>query len=292
VFKNSTSTSTSKWRCRCHGRDPIGYPSVSADGRWLLFQARPSSFDRIRALRIKDHRLFELSPPDASVHERHPAFLDTSESDFSIVFGHGTVGEQRGDERLMVRSWPSGVTKPLYDDADLAGSIPSVVGRTVYFAGSKDRDGSRAPNLYRFDRDRRTVERLTEERAEEWRPFVTASGDVYFISDAGGRFSIYRRDAHTGVKQKIVSSSGDEWDPAVSPDGKWLAFASKRHGSWDVFIAPIADPTKLRRLTSLPGDEWDPAWHPNSRVLLFGSAQSREPQIMALCPFGDPPMTR
>lgn len=264
------------------------YPSVSADGRWLLFQARPDRLDRIRALRLSDHRLFEVTPIDARVHERHPAFLNTDEQGFSVVFGHGVVGEAQGHERLMVRSWPSGETKPLYEDDTLAGSIPSVSGRSVFFAGTRDQEGSRIPNLYRFDRSQNTVERLTESRAEEWRPVGTDTGDVYFISDIDGRFAIYRRDTHTKSNQKVISSPAGEWDPALSPDGKWLAFASKRHGSWDVFIAPTADPSRVTRLTDLPGDEWDPAWHPNGRVLLLGSAQSREPQIVAMCAFGDP----
>lgn len=264
------------------------YPSVSTDGRWLLFQSRPGSLDRIRVLRLSDNRLFDLSPVDATVHERHPAFLDVGGEEFSIVFGHGTVGEQKGQERLMVRVWPSGKTQPLHSDEALAGSIPTVTGKHVVFAGSRDIDGARAPNLYRFDRDRQTIERLTEANVEQWRPFGGATGEIYFISDAAGRFAIYRRDASGGRSEKVVESSADEWDPALSPDGRWLAFASKRNGSWDLYVAPTSNLARLRRITDLPGDEWDPAWHPSGRVLLFGSAQEGEPKIMALCVFGSP----
>lgn len=156
------------------------------------------------------------------------------------------------------------------------------------FAGSRDIDGARAPNLYRFDRDRQTIERLTEANVEQWRPFGGATGEIYFISDAAGRFAIYRRDASGGRSEKVVESSADEWDPALSPDGRWLAFASKRNGSWDLYVAPTSNLARLRRITDLPGDEWDPAWHPSGRVLLFGSAQEGEPKIMALCVFGSP----
>lgn len=202
----------------------------------------------------------------------------------------GIVREARVESgcRTSIHTWPSGATEPLYNDEALAGSIPTVTGNQVVFAGSRDLDGARAPNLYRFDRDRQTIERLTEVNAEQWRPIGGAAGEIYFISDAGGRFAIYRRDSHGGKGEKVVESSGDEWDPAISPDGRWLAFASKRNGNWDIYIAPTSDLARLRRVTNLPGDEWDPAWHPGGRVLLFGSAQEGDPRVMALCVFGSP----
>ncbi len=265
------------------------YASVSADGNWLLFQSRVGSLDRIRALRLADHQLIDLSPPELTTDERHPAFLDVSTEGFTVVFGSGSTEGDRKRERLSYRSWPSGHAGYLYGDAELSGSIPNVAGRSVYFAGSKDAEGSRAPNIYRFDRDTAQVHRLTSAPVEQWRPFATRSGDIYFISNPSGRFAIYRRDGRSGHVSVVVSSRVDEWDPAVSPDGKWLAFASKRHGTWDVFVTPTDDLHSVRRLTDLPGDEWDPSWHPSGRILLFGSAQSREPKIVAVCPFGELP---
>lgn len=258
------------------------YPSVSPDGRWLVYQTRERGLDRLQAQRLSDGEILNLTSPDTKVHERHPAFLDSSEDGFSIVFGHGTIGEQEGQERLMVRDHPSGRTRPLVHDVTLLGSIPTVQGQQVLFAGSRDENGSRMPNLYRFDLGTGTVERLTKSNVEQWRPVGSPSGEIYFISDEGGRFAIYRR-AITGAIGKVVASSADEWDPAVSPDGRWLAFASKRDGNWDVFVQSTSDPRQTLKLTDLSGDEWDPAWHPNGRLILFGSAQEGEPRLMAMC---------
>ena len=264
--------------------DGVGrYPSISPDGRWLLFQTRKNGLDRIRAQRISDGEVVDVTPPGARVHERHPAFLESSSDGFSVVFGYGTVGEQEGFERLMVRSYPSGTTRPLIDDAGLSGSIPTVRGQHVLFAGSRQEDGARVPNIYRYDLRTRQVERVLHSEAEQWRPTETSAGEVYFISDVGGRFAIYRRSVEGAVSKAGGSPSADEWDPAISPDGRWLAFASRRDGNWNLFVQAIADPSDQRRLTALPGDEWDPAWHPSGQLIVFGSAQRGEPRIMAMC---------
>ena len=84
----------------------------------------------------------------------------------------------------------------------------------------------------------------------------------------------------------FIQSKEEEWDPAVSPDGRWLAFASRRHGSWDIYISPTGKQSKIQRITNLSGDEWDPAWHPKGTLLVFASKQTGESRIVGICPFG------
>jgi CHAT domain-containing protein/tetratricopeptide (TPR) repeat protein len=58
---------------------------------------------------------------------------------------------------------------------------------------------------------------------------------------------------------------------AVSPDGRWLAYAAGPEGSLDLWLRS-ADPNRVvlpRRLTSAPGDETAPAFSPDGRWLAY-----------------------
>jgi Tol biopolymer transport system component len=73
----------------------------------------------------------------------------------------------------------------------------------------------------------------------------------------------------------------------VSPDGKWLAFASKQQGTWDLYIARTANPGSAIRVTEFSDDEWDPQWHPQGKMLVFAMTTQDGPRIMGMCLFGE-----
>ena len=52
--------------------------------------------------------------------------------------------------------------------------------------------------------------------------------------------------------------------PAFSPDGKWLAFSSDRHGSYDVFVVSVRG-GRPRRLTFDSAADFVAGWSPDER---------------------------
>src|SRR5260221_14672513 len=70
---------------------------------------------------------------------------------------------------------------------------------------------------------------------------------------------VYRGDvwiapAKGGRATPLTSHIETDAFPLFSPDGKWIAFASRRNGNWDVFAIP-ADGGSARQLTFAPGAE-------------------------------------
>lgn len=58
--------------------------------------------------------------------------------------------------------------------------------------------------------------------------------------------------------------------PAWSPDGRWIAFTSRRQGNFDVYLVrPDGGP--IMRLTDDPGIDAHPAWAPDGAWLSFDS---------------------
>ena len=73
----------------------------------------------------------------------------------------------------------------------------------------------------------------------------------------------------TGVKRLIVEGDRDD-EPAVSPDGKQIAFTSKRDDNWDIYIFD-RDSLETRRLTRDASFDYQPSWSPDGKHLVFVS---------------------
>ncbi len=66
--------------------------------------------------------------------------------------------------------------------------------------------------------------------------------------------------------------------PAISPDGKKIAFSIAEEGNVDVFVMNM-DRSDLLRLTRHPSVDTNPSWAPGGRSLLFTSDRTGTPQI-------------
>lgn len=56
--------------------------------------------------------------------------------------------------------------------------------------------------------------------------------------------------------------------PAFSPDGKWIAFSSDRHGNHDLFIAG-SDGKAILTLVKRSGTQTQPAWSPDGKQIAY-----------------------
>lgn len=58
--------------------------------------------------------------------------------------------------------------------------------------------------------------------------------------------------------------------PALSPDGKWLAYVSRQNKSYDVWVKPAAGGLATV-LTTNTSDDYSPSWSPDGKALVFVS---------------------
>ena len=65
----------------------------------------------------------------------------------------------------------------------------------------------------------------------------------------------------------FVLTAFDEWAPAFSPDGKWLAYVSNESGRNEVYVQPYPGPGDKWAISSDGGTE--PAWSPDGTELFF-----------------------
>ena len=70
------------------------------------------------------------------------------------------------------------------------------------------------------------------------------------------------------MASKTSASKFTEMHPAISPDGRWLAYISDETGANEVYVRPFPSPTGGRWQVSNGGGT-SPAWSPDGRELFF-----------------------
>jgi Tol biopolymer transport system component len=86
----------------------------------------------------------------------------------------------------------------------------------------------------------------------------TASGDLYRMDRTGANV----------VRLTTGPGTASNYQPAVSPDGRKIAFVSTRDGNPEIYVMN-ADGTNPVRLTNLATLEWGPAWSPDGARIAF-----------------------
>lgn len=97
-------------------------------------------------------------------------------------------------------------------------------------------------------------------------------------SDDGTLFAFY--EIHPSTQRDIwvyttrdstatpfLNTPDDESTPAISPNGKWIAYTSDRTGQHEIYIAPYPSPGREERVSTQGGDQ--AVWAPDGRELFY-----------------------
>jgi hypothetical protein len=93
---------------------------------------------------------------------------------------------------------------------------------------------------------------------------------LFFDSLRGSNRDIFAIQPDGSSLKRMTTSASIEREPAVSPDGKTLAFASNRSGVFQVYLMPLPGGV-VHRLTNRMPEADQPAWSPDGTQLAFHS---------------------
>jgi Tol biopolymer transport system component len=85
------------------------------------------------------------------------------------------------------------------------------------------------------------------------------------------RPTLFIMPADGGEPRRLFKDAWPYFQPSWSPDGGRVAFVSFKGGTADVWVAPIADPEKLERVTMDEATEQFPVWSPDGKGVLYST---------------------
>jgi hypothetical protein len=105
------------------------------------------------------------------------------------------------------------------------------------------------------------------------------SGDLVFSADSDGRPRLFAIDQSGNISSLHLD---DARYPAVSPDGRWLAYSALQNGNWNLWLRNLDD-GQSQRLTHAACNDMEPAWTADSQSLIYASDCGRALWFTALC---------
>ena len=117
---------------------------------------------------------------------------------------------------------------------------------------------------------------------------VDAQAQIAFSSDRDGNLEIYVMDADGGNLQRLTNQPDSDFHPSWSPDGKWIAFLSRRdqvrskHGIAAEIYVMDAGGGNPQRLTNNPHADYHPSWSPDGKQIAFASVRDGNTDIYVM----------
>jgi eukaryotic-like serine/threonine-protein kinase len=223
-------------------------PAVRREARllWLDMQGgeRPIPSD------VRDYVFLRLSPKDGS----------------RLAF----VAEQdQGNVEIFIRDMARGITMRLTNSAGIdTAPIWTPDGKRVIYASNRD---GYVTNIYWQPADGTgAAERLTSSPNVQQPYTVTPDGRTLIYPEfASNQFDIYAM-ALTGDRtpRALLKTQANERRPALSPDGRWMAYQSDEMGTYEIIVRPFPEVDRARHPVSVGGGA-NPIWSPLGNEIFY-----------------------
>ena len=138
-----------------------------------------------------------------------------------------------------------------------------------------------------------TLPETPEPEVQGGTDFDLDKGVIFLSLAEGGHNRLFAYHPQNLPITRLTAGAWDDIDPAASPDGKRLAFASNRDGAWDIYFLELAT-GKTSRFTDTPEYDGSPSWSPDGLWLVYESytttltvlapLDSSAPQLTATLP--------
>jgi Tol biopolymer transport system component len=144
-----------------------------------------------------------------------------------------------------------------------------------------------SPGLYRKNANGIGAEELILPwKGAVW-PYQWTGDHLFYFAFALGSWEVWMMDTSDLSKRTpLLQTTTSNVDGALSPDGKWLTYASDETGRWEIYLTTFP-PSATKIVVTTQGGV-DPTWSPDGTQLYYTKPASAELLAMAVAP-GEPP---
>jgi len=181
--------------------------------------------------------------------------------------GTRIAGVKAGDEpgELWWGTVDRGTLARLTFDGEHRDPIWSPDGRAIVFASRTDGAFNIFARAIDGTADARRVTTATHHQTPG---SISADGTlVYTEFDPLTGADIWSVPIGGGAPRAIVRTPFDEMSPAVSPDGRWIAYQSNESNRWEVYVRPLAGSGAALPISA--GGGTSPAWSADGHALTY-----------------------
>ena len=161
---------------------------------------------------------------------------------------------------------------------------PSVDSDGALYVYHSRAESDRQPRLYRtYGADTRPIVReasVVRGQSPSWLPDGRILYSGCWLGDCGILLTLA-----DGTHPRQVVAGASETNPEASPNGRQVAFMSRRDGNWEIYVARI-DGGSPKRLTKNPANDGLPAWSPDGRYIAFVTDRDGEWEVWVMRPDG------
>ena len=135
-----------------------------------------------------------------------------------------------------------------------------------------------AMEIYRLRADGTGQPEQVTDNSKVGTPFpnaVTPDGkQVVFRAATGAKNNLYAVTIGDRAAHAVLATEHDEPNATLSPDGKWMAFASDLSGKSEIYVRPFPDTNPAQFSVSTTGG-FKPVWSPTGREIFYFSLDQK-----------------